>query len=187
MDGRFIMVEDRVPTSPVYVALLRGVNVGGTNKLPMAELRTLFTSLGYDNVRTFIQSGNVIFSSDQPPDANQLATVVAQHFSIDTNITLRSSKALKEIVERNPLSELDAAYIHVGFCIKAPDVHAAKELDRERFVPEKFEIIGAQMYLFLPNGMARTKLPGYLFRQLKVPTTIRNWKTVNKLVELSAS
>lgn len=181
------MIERKIAKSPVYIALLRSVNVGGTNKLPMAEVRLLFTSLGYRDVQTYIQSGNVIFSSGKLPDARHIETAIAQRLSVQTDVVLRSADALAKIVEGNPFSDQEMPFLHVGFSVKAPVEPDIKKLERERFVPEKFAIIGSEMYLFLPNGMARTKLPAYLLRQLKVVTTIRNWKTVNKLVELSSS
>jgi uncharacterized protein (DUF1697 family) len=172
--------------SRVYVGLLRGVNVANKNKMPMAELRALFTSLGFRDVKTLIQSGNVIFSSDHAPDTKVLESAIKQQLSIDTDVVVRTADQLAKIVAKNPFSERESPYLHVGFGVRAPRTDDIESLDSDRFAPEKFAIVGTEIYLFLPNGMARTKLPGYLLRQLKVAITIRNWNTVTKLLALSS-
>ena len=85
----------------------------------------------------------------------------------------------------NPFRSADPSKLHVGFMAEKPSAAAVAKLDKKRFLPDEFTVNSAELYLHLPNGMARTKLPGYLDRQLKIPTTVRNWNTVNKLIELS--
>jgi uncharacterized protein (DUF1697 family) len=172
---------------PRFVGLLRGVNVGGKNKLPMGELRTLFESLGHREVSTFIQSGNVIFTGTEPVTPEQLETAIANRFGIEITVMLRTPAELECVVKRNPFPSGDPSKLHVGFMAEKPLAAAVAKLDRERFRPDEFAVRDAELYLYLPNGMARTKLPGYLDRQLKIPTTVRNWNTVNKLIELSGS
>ena len=170
---------------PRLVGLLRSVNVGGKNKLPMAELRALVESLGYTEVGTFIQSGNVIFTADNSVTPKRLETAIESRFGIETTVVLRTSAELESVVEANPFLSADPSKLHVGFMAETPPAAAVAKLDNDRFLPDEFAVNGAQLYLHLPNGMARTKLLGYLDRQLKIPTTVRNWNTVNKLIELS--
>jgi uncharacterized protein (DUF1697 family) len=170
---------------PRYVGLLRGVNVGGKNNVPMSELRSLFESLGHCEVSTFIQSGNVVFTSAARVTPTSLETAVSDHFGIDISVVLRTPKELRTVVERNPFSYVDPSKLHVGFMAEEPTAAAVAGLDAERFEREEFAVRGSDVYLHLPNGMGRTRLPAYLDRQLKIPTTIRNWSTVNKLLELA--
>jgi uncharacterized protein (DUF1697 family) len=165
--------------------LLRGINVGGKNRVPMGELGTLFESLGLSEVSTLIQSGNVLFSSQGPIERTGLEQAIAQQFLVNTFVVLRSPADLVSIVERNPFPHLDSSSLHVGFMTEKPPPAAVAKLDLERFAPEQCVVDGRELYLHLPNGMARTKLPAYLDRQLKTPITIRNWNTLTKLVELA--
>ena len=127
-----------------HVALFQGINVGGRNRLAMAELRRLFESLGLTEVVTLVQSGNVVFGGAEP------------------------------------------ATLHVGFLPTAPSARVRAMLEADRFRPEAFAVLGREIYLCLPYGMARTKVPAYLDRRLGVRSTIRNWNTVTKLAELAA-
>ena len=161
--------------------------MGGKNKLPMGELRTLFELLGHSEVSTFIQSGNVIFTGNEPVTTQQLETAIASRFGFEITVVLRTPAELERVVKRNPFPSGDPSKLHIGFMAEKPPAAAVAKLDRERFRPDEFAIHGAELYLHLPNGMARTKLPAYLDRQLEIPTTVRNWNTVNKLIELSGS
>lgn len=176
-----------VPLVPTYVGLLRGVNVGGKNKVAMAELRSLVESLGHHEVRTFIQSGNVVFTADKAITPKDLEGPIADRFGLKVAVMLRSADELTDVVTANPFGHVDTSKLHVGFMARAPSAGSVAALDAERFLPEEFAFVADQLYLHLPDGMARTKLPAYLDRQLKIPTTVRNWKTVNKLVELANS
>ncbi|HUQ40096.1 MAG TPA: DUF1697 domain-containing protein [Acidimicrobiales bacterium] len=173
---------------PTYVALLRGINVGGKNKVPMAELRAVFEALGHSDVRTYIQSGNVVFSGPKAPTPATLEKAIGAEFGIDLTVVVRTPAQLSAAVgKKNPFPTANTSALHIGFMAEAPAAAAVKALDRERFLPEEFAVVGSDLYLHLPDGMGRTKLPPYLDRQLKVPTTVRNWNTVTKLVELAAS
>jgi uncharacterized protein (DUF1697 family) len=163
---------------PAYVALLRGVNVGGSRKLPMASLRSLVESLGHTDVTTYIQSGNVIFTSDGDVDPHTLEAAIEHKLGLDVAVTLRTRADLTRIVKANPFSG-------VGFMTAKPKPATVADLDGERFAPEAFAIKGREIYLHLPNGMGRSKLPPYLDRRLATPTTVRTWNTVLKLLELA--
>jgi len=167
-----------------YLALLRGVNLAGKNKVSMAELRGLVESLGYSEVTTFIQSGNVIFRSGEPVTSDRLEAAIHSKFGIAVTVVLRTPSELRRTVAANPFSQDELSKLHVGFMARKPSPSVVVSLDAERFRPEQFVVRGTELYLYLPNGMGHTKLPAYLERQLKVLTTIRNWNTVTKLAEL---
>lgn len=168
-----------------YVALLRGVNVGGKNRLPMAALRELFVELGYEGVTTLIQSGNVVFSSEAPVRAEDLGAAIGRRFGIDTAVAVREGSALRRALDANPFAGVDPDRLHLGLLSSAPTPSAVAGLDASPFAPDRFAVVGAELYLDLPNGMARTKLPGYLDRRLRAHATIRNWRTATRLVALA--
>ena len=169
-----------------YVALLRGINVGGKNVVPMAELRELFASLGHSSVSTFIQSGNVLFSSNAPVSPETLQAAVTKRFKLDITVVLREPAELRHVVASNPFAAGDPTKVHVGFMTSNPSTNSLHLLEKAAFEPEEFTILGKEVYLYLPAGMARTKLPSYLYRHLQLPITFRNWRTVTKLMELAA-
>jgi uncharacterized protein (DUF1697 family) len=163
------------------------VNVGGKNKVAMAELRRLVESLGHTEVKTFIQSGNVVFTSSKTVAAKSLETAIEKEFGIDVTVVLRTASELEAVVKANPFKTVDPSKLHVGFMAKAAPRAVVSKLDVGQFAPEEFAARRTVLYLHLPNGMGRAKLPSYLDRQLKIPTTVRNWNTVNKLLELAGS
>ncbi|HEV3225687.1 MAG TPA: DUF1697 domain-containing protein [Acidimicrobiales bacterium] len=167
-----------------HIALLRGINVGGQKKVPMAALRALFESLGYSDVVTLIQSGNAVFSAAGAVSSVDLEAAIATEFGFDVTVVMRTPRQLREIVDRNPFAREKPAALHVGFMAHEPAAAAVKQLDTDRFRPDEFAIKGTEIYAHLPNGLGRSKLLPYLDRQLKTPTTVRNWNTVNKLLEL---
>jgi uncharacterized protein (DUF1697 family) len=169
-----------------YVALLRGVNVGGKNKLPMNELRSLLESLGHGEVRTFIQSGNVVFTAAKAVTPKSLEAAIKKEFALDITVVIRTARELAAVVKKNPYPRAQPSALHVGFMAAKPAAATVAKLDAERYLPDEFAIRGCELYLHLPNGLGRAKLPGYLDRQLKIPTTVRNWNTVNKLIGLSS-
>ena len=170
---------------PTYVALVRGVNVGGRNKVSMSALRDLVESLGHTDVATYIQSGNVVFTSKKDVTPASLERAIESEFGLDIALVLRTRAALKRTVNANPFADADLKTVHVGFMAAKPAAAVVRTLDTDQFAPEEFAIKGTDLYLHLPNGMGRAKLPAYLDRKLKVPTTVRNWNTVCKLLELA--
>jgi uncharacterized protein (DUF1697 family) len=170
---------------PTYVGLLRGVNVGGKNKLAMADLRSLVESLGHTDVTTYIQSGNIVFTSAKAVAPPGLEEAIKAEFGLDVTVVLRTPAELAKVVKTNPFAREDVSKVHVGFMTRKPAKAVVAKVDAARFEPEEFAVRGAELYLYLPNGMGRAKLPDYVGRQLKVPTTVRNWNTVLKLLELA--
>ena len=168
-----------------YVGLLRGVNVGGRNTVSMADLRSLVESLGHTEVTTYIQSGNIVFTSAKAVAAPTLEAAIKGKFGLDVTVVLRTPAELARVVKANPFAREDLSKVHVGFMARKPAKTVVTEIDAARFEPEEFAVLGAELYLYLPNGMGRSKLPDYLGRQLKIPTTVRNWNTVLKLLDLA--
>jgi uncharacterized protein (DUF1697 family) len=172
----------------VYVALLRGINVGGKAMVPMADLREICTAVGCEDVVTYIQSGNVVLRSPLPPPKLQaaLAAAIAERFGFEPAVMIRTAKELAAVVDHNPFAGADEKNLHVGFLHAPPDAAMEKCLGAIDCDPEQVTVVGRELYLHLPNGMGRAALPVKMERCLRpTPITVRNWRTVTKLVELS--
>ncbi len=169
------------------VALLRGVNVGGARTLPMAELEEAFKNAGATGVAAVIQSGNVVFESDRPADAcAAAAATIRAKFGFLSPIVLRSAGAWRAMVEANPFVAAGAApdALHVACLAAAPSEAAPARLDPQGFLPDEFAVAGADVYLKLPNGVARSNLTNArLDKAFGTVATMRNWRTVLRLLE----
>jgi uncharacterized protein (DUF1697 family) len=172
---------------PRYVALLRGINVGGKNKVPMAELRALVDSLGLREVSTFIQSGNVLFTAVKAVAPETLEAIIERELGVRSTVVLRTARQLDAVIAANPFTEVDLSTLHVGFMAEQPPAAAMKRIEAARYAPEAMAHRGRELYLHLPSGMGRAKLPAYLDRTVRIPTTYRNWNTVMKLAELATA
>ncbi|HZE41922.1 MAG TPA: DUF1697 domain-containing protein [Stackebrandtia sp.] len=171
-----------------YVALLRGINVGGHNKVPMAELRALFAELGHAGARSYIQSGNVVFDADEAPEPlrAKLEAAVAERFDVANPIMLRDRGELEAIVAANPFAgrDLDPKKVTVSF------LSGALSGGEDLAVPEGMveEIVAArrELYVYYPDGLGRTRLDSAFFaRRLRgASATVRNWRTVEKLRDM---
>ncbi len=174
-----------------YIALLRGINVGGKNKLPMAALAALFAEAGCADVQTYIQSGNVVFQA--PPEIAatlpaQVSALIAERFGLRVPVVLRTAEQLAETFRTNPFlaQGLPAETLHVLFLAQPPSPEKATGLDPNRSAPDAFIVQGRDIYLYLPNGVADTKLTNaYFDAKLATVSTSRNWKTVTKLLQLT--
>ena len=169
-----------------HVALLRGINVGGKAKLPMQELAAIFAAAGARSVRTYIQSGNVVFASEVPePVVEAVTREIAALYGYPGRIVLRSAAELRAAYASNPFLGAPVETLHVYFLAEEPAAAAVEALDPERSPGDSFVVRGREVYLHLPQGMARTKLTNVYFDgKLKTVSTARNWNTVGKLVEL---
>ena len=183
----------RTTKAGTYVALLRGINVGGRNMLPMARLIRLFEDAGCERVRTYIQSGNVVFEAPVARARLVPAAVtaaIATELGLDVPIVTRTATELERIVSANPFvaSGTDLGLLHVGFLADRPNAARGAALDPDRSPPDEFTLHEGELYLRCPNGMARTKLTNaYFDATLQTVTTIRNWRTTLKLLELSGA
>jgi len=174
-----------------YVALLRAVNVGGKNRLPMAELRAALSACGLERVSTVLQSGNVLFRSAESERvlAEQVGDAIEEAFGLRVDIVIRSAAELASVAGRNPFlaadDERDPATLHVAFLSERPAAAAVARLDPDRSPADAFAVRGREVYLSYPNGSGRSRLTlDYLERQLGSMGTARNWRTVQRLVEL---
>jgi uncharacterized protein (DUF1697 family) len=173
-----------------YVALLRGVNVGG-RKLAMADLRRVFVDLGYPDAQTYLQSGNAVFEG--PPEeparlAGEIAGRIAQDFGVATTVLLRTGDDLARVVADNPFLKRgdDPATLHVTFLAEAPRPGAEDRLALPGAEPDEFTLVGREVYLRCPNGYGRTRLNNaFIERRLGVAATTRNWRTVTALRDLA--
>jgi uncharacterized protein (DUF1697 family) len=212
----------RTAAARTYVALLRGINVGGKNKLPMGELASMFVEAGGTQVTTYIQSGNVVFraaASVAEQIVRAVSRKIADRFNFEPPIILRSAVELQNMVTSNPFlsasragkgaaaraivngtgakargrsqtaggSKLDLERtLHVAFLADRPDKGRIAAMDPNRSPGDSFEVRGQEVFLHLPNGVAKTKLTNeYLDRTLGTTSTLRNWRTVLKLIEMS--
>jgi uncharacterized protein (DUF1697 family) len=170
-----------------WVILLRAVNLGARNKVPMAELRTLLESAGYENVRTYIASGNVLL--DAPAEKAAVATalerLIADSFGVDTTAILRKPRDLAGIVAKHPFGA-DASETHVAFLAARPVKAAAARLQGADRGADDAVLAGADLYLRLPRGVQGSRLSAARVESLlDVPATMRNWRTVVALAELA--
>jgi uncharacterized protein (DUF1697 family) len=175
----------------MFIALLRGINVGGKGKVPMGNLKSSFSAMGFEDVVTYIQSGNIVFSC-HPGDAKSLAARIerriAKDFGVKTTVLLRTPAELEKIAGDNPFlrGKPDLSKLHVVFLDARPARNAVAELDPDRSPPDEFEVHGREIYLRLPNGAGRSKLTvDYFERALGLRATARNWKTLTKLLAMA--
>ncbi len=171
-----------------YVALLRAVNLGSHKKLAMPALRELLEGLGYTGVATYLQSGNAVFTApDRTPDqvTAEVEDRLARDLGLTTEVIVRSSEELAGVIERNPLTVGDPARFVVMFLAGALPPGGPDGLDPGAYAPEVMAAGERELYLDLPNGIGRAKLPPALTRRLPMPSTARNWRTVLALLELA--
>ena len=173
------------------IALLRGVNVGGRNKLPMAALRRVLEENGCAGVRTYIQSGNVVLRSPVPKAdlGAQLERVIDEHFDIATPVLVRTAEEWAHYVQSNPFPEEadgNAGHVALVLSVDAPDPTAPEALAKAATLGEHVELRGDALWIHFAGGIGRSKLtPALLDRHVGSPTTARNWRTVLKLHDLA--
>lgn len=175
-----------------YIALLRGINIGRKKRIKMADLKEFFELMDFKNIKTYLQSGNVIFEynlGNTEEIANGIEKKLIKTYEFPVNVIIRTKNELEDIINSNPFINEDNVEIdklHVTFLHEMPDKVIVSNLDMKKSENEKFKIIGKEIYLYLPNGYARTKLNNNIFeKKLNTIATTRNWKTVNKLLELA--
>ncbi len=177
----------------VHIALLRGINVGGKNKLPMKDLAAMFEDAGCQDVRTYIQSGNVL-NRAEPALAQDIPALISasilSRFGYRVPVVTRTAGDLQEVVRANPFaqSEFKPNWLLVLFLADLPDQALVEALDPNRSPGDEFAVVGREVFVNYPNGVARSKLTNnYFDSRLSTTSTARNWRTVNKLLELAAS
>jgi uncharacterized protein (DUF1697 family) len=176
---------------PTYAALLRGINVGGKNMLPMKDLVALCEQAGCARVRTYINSGNVIFDSSAaaaPRIGAAVTKAVEARFGFRSPVIIRSAAELDDVVNNNPflLAGSPEELLYVSFLLALPAADRVAALDPDRSPPDRFEVRRGEIFVLCPNGAARTKLTNAWFdSKLATVSTGRNWRTVCKLCDMA--
>jgi Uncharacterized protein conserved in bacteria len=174
-----------------YISILRGINVGGHKKIRMDDLRQLFVELGYRDVQTYIQSGNILFSAEDT-ESQALEKTIAQKilktFGFEVPVLILGAEDLKTILDNNPFSNdptKNSSFIHITFLSEIPNKEQLKNLADLNFAPDEFVLAGKAIYLYCPTGYGTTKLTNTFFEnKLKLIATTRNLNTATELVRL---
>ena len=176
---------------PTYIALLRGINVSGQKKIKMADLRTHLSELAYADIRTYIQSGNIVFSSplrEIPVLEAQIVEKIQEKYGFDVPVMIREPKDFTSVLERNPMpaERYDHKRLYATFLDEEPASEKLQKLAEVDYSPEEYIVDGRMIYFYSPHGYGRAKMNNNFFEQkLKVKATTRNWNTVNKLLVMS--
>ena len=176
-----------------YVSILRGINVGGKRKILMADLKKLYQNLGFSNIITYIQSGNVVFNSMKQEDDKALALQIEQSiekaYGFAVPVIVRTVDEMKNIVSANPFfqeSSTEVERLHLTFLKDSPPTEKIEHLQSMDFTPDAFAITGKDVFVYCSGKYSDTKLSNqYLENKLKTTATTRNWKTVQKLLALA--
>lgn len=169
-----------------YVVLLRGVNVGGRTTVAMSALRRTCEAVGCTDVMTYIQSGNVVLSSDLAEGALRevLERAISDELGVHSAVLVRTAAEMAAVLRNCPYPESTRDHVHVAFASEPPD---ADRLAGAAVAPEEATAVGREVYLYLPNGLGRSKLPVELNRRLTPQPTVRNWRTVTRLAEMATA
>jgi uncharacterized protein (DUF1697 family) len=172
--------------------MLRGINVSGKNIIKMEQLRASLAALGFGNIKTYVQSGNIIFQSSKASAdslSKKIAGRILRDFECSVPVFLRTPTEMEEIINTNPLLKVpsvDHSKLHITFLAEAPPKTASEQLQPLVVKPEQFRIIGREIYLYCPNGYGNTKLSNTAIeRKLSVGATTRNWNTANMLLAMT--
>lgn len=168
----------------LYIALFRGINVGGKNILPMKSLVEILETMGYESVKTYIQSGNVVFKSPKKQKqkiAAEISLSVLDSYGFQPSVMLLDPTELRKAIKNNPFVTMDGKSLHFYFLESAAKQPALERLNSVKSTSEKFELKNRVFYLYAPDGIGRSKLAANIERTLGVSVTARNWNTVNKL------
>lgn len=177
---------------PAIISMLRGVNVGGHNKIKMDALRALYESLKLKSPKTYVQSGNVIFLSDEKNLASlsqRIQDAIQRKFGFRPDVILRTAPELRHVIARNPFAgrhNIDPGKLLVSFLASDPGPQARESLMKIDARGEELHIHGRELYIYFPNGIGKTKLSWpTIDKTLKTPSTGRNWNSVTKMLEIA--
>lgn len=175
-----------------YIAILRGINVSGQKLIKMQDLKLHLGKFGFFNIKTYIQSGNIIFSSNELNAKKIEADVVKcikANFGFEVPVIIRKTEEWIEVVSNNPFikqPEIEIDKLHVVFLEKELDKVYLSKVEKKDFTPDEFLLNKKEIYLYCPHGYAKTKLSNNFFEKvLNQKATTRNWKTVNKILEIA--
>ncbi|HRO42781.1 MAG TPA: DUF1697 domain-containing protein [Flavipsychrobacter sp.] len=177
---------------PTYISMLRGINVSAQKKIIMKELKTLHEDAGFQNVQTYIQSGNVVFKSSKKSTstlATQIETFIKKHYGFDVAVIVLTPQEMQDTITNNPFQkqkDFDEGKMYVCFLNNQPNVALVEKIKAVQYEADCFVIDHKVIYLFVPGGYGNTKLNNNFFEsKLKVTATTRNWNTVNRLLEMA--
>ena len=172
--------------------MLRGINVTGHNTIKMQDLRTLCNKLGYRNVQTYVQSGNIVFEATKGIPAtlsNQISKGIHDAYGFDVPVFIRTSEEMQRIISANPFlkeKDIDPSKLHVTFLSETPQTDSLRNLGKVSAGPDRFHAVRNEIYLYCPDGYGRTKLSNTMIEKtLSVGATTRNWRTSNTLLEMA--
>ena len=174
----------------ICIALFRGINVGGNNSLPMKELVAILEGLGLQKVKTYIQSGNAVFQTNEK-DLSQISRKIIAEIKnrrgFEPYILILGLEDLKRAIEENPFSEAETnpSNLHLGFLASRPARPELEKLSLLKKEMERFQLTDRVFYLYAPEGVGRSKLAASAEKLLGVPMTDRNWRTVCKIMEMA--
>lgn len=165
-----------------YIILLRAINVGGKNLVPMKALVPVLEQQGFKNIKTILQTGNIVLESTNHP-LEDIKSLISAHFGFMPETLCLGCEEFEQIVAQNPYAEFEGKFVHLYFCneLPKPDLQRLEELARES---EHYQINGSICYLHAPEGIGRSKLVAGLEKGLGVAATGRNLNTVNKIAAL---
>lgn len=176
-------------THHTIIALFRGINVGRTRSLPMKELVRILQGLGYENIRTYIQSGNVVFDSQRAVSVNAadaISEAIENELGFGPDVMLLQLADLHEAVDQNPYPTDEGKRLHFFFLGSEPSDPDLDALDEIKTASEQFKLNGRVFYLYTPDGFGHSKLADRVERKLGVSATARNYNTISKLLEMAA-
>ena len=177
---------------PTYIAMLRGINVSGQKPVKMDQLRKMFEALGFAEVKTYVQSGNVVFQAKKSPVAElsrKIEAGILREFGFDVPVISKTAEEIGSTIQNNPFLKekaIDPARLHVTFLSGVPAKAALEKLSAVRAAPDRFHSLATEIYLHCPDGYGNSKLANNILeRLLSLRATTRNWKTVNELYRLA--
>lgn len=176
----------------VFIALYRGINVGGRNVVKMESLRAMHRRLGGQGVQSYVQGGNIVFWADGPPDliAEKLAARFVKEFKFAAKVLVVHGRRWDAIVKANPYAKVAAANpraVHVGICDSRPSASALELLLTRTGGTESFEVREKVVYLHAPDGLGTSKFAAGIEKACGVPMTLRNWRTVEALRQMAGA
>jgi uncharacterized protein (DUF1697 family) len=176
----------------IYIAMLRGINIGAHKRMKMEKLRASCETLGFEQIATYIQSGNVVFKAPKLSPASvseKIEKRIAADFGFEADVITRTREEFKKIIRANPLLKeagVDESKLHMVFLAGAPSSEAIRKLQSLTLSPDRVRVTGKEIYFYFPNGVSGSSLWKHnLDRVLSIIGTMRNWNTVNKLLEMA--
>ncbi|MEO6902005.1 MAG: DUF1697 domain-containing protein [Bacteroidia bacterium] len=175
-----------------YISILRGINVSGHRMIKMQALKELLSSLGFQNIQTYIQSGNIVFQykkTDHQKLEKKIANAIIDKFTFDVPVIVMELCEFQQIIVGNPFVKdktKDLAYLHVTFLAGKPDLKSFNKIKEGFYQPDEFYFVSKAIYLYCPTSYSNSKLTnGFFEKKLKITATTRNWKTINEIQNLA--